>query len=310
MQKNKDVDRRNQERELMEIAFQRKRKHEAPRPLDSRRQRPLSLRFLDLEEEECYRVVVTNVEDGSERDEVHRRYKHPQRNCKLLNKLPPGVRQRIWRLVISNHIITISRGQKRLVHKIRAQEEEGEQINEIDLIRITTLIKTCRQTYNETIQLLYTTNHFVLLENDNLSDLQITLLPQRFSTIRTLTMHWQIRDDETFQRNELSNFITSVAAPWDITTWEHSCSILKKMYALKELTIHVRGPFMVDQHLRDMLGFLRDTRVAKEHVVVTVPWPRIAGVGVAEEFLDCDFCTVRRRETRVMPDEDTGPGVK
>ncbi|KAH6678161.1 hypothetical protein B0J14DRAFT_559299 [Halenospora varia] len=309
-QQNEDMERRNRERALREIAFQRKRKDEAPQHLDNTRQRPLSLKFLDLEEEECYRVVVTNVDDGSERNEIHRRYKHPQKNCKLLNKLTPGARQRIWRLVMSYHTITISRGQQRLVHTIQDQGGQRDQIQENDPIRISSLIKTCRQTYNETIQLLYTTNHFVLEQNDNLSDLHTTLLPQRFSTIRTLTMQWQIRDDETFQRNELGNFVTSVAAPWDIATWEHSCSLLKKMYALRELTIHVRGPFMVDQNLKDMLEFLRHIRVAKEHKIITVPWPRIATVSPAEEFLDCDFCTVRRRDTRVMPDEDTGPGIE
>ncbi|KAF4636070.1 hypothetical protein G7Y89_g2014 [Cudoniella acicularis] len=304
-----DKEERNQQREAKEIEFQRRRVENAPQPLDQVRKKPLSLKFLDLEEEDAYNVVITDVDAGTERTEVHFQYKHPQSKCTILTKFPPNVRQRIWRYTISNHIIAISRGQGCLIHSL--QNEEASEIpgTSNTSSRISSLIKTCRQTYNETIHLLYTTNQFRLLQNDNLCDLQRTILPQRFSSIRSLALHWQIRDDETFQRDESGAWMTNVPPPWDIATWETTCFLLKKMFALKQLMIHVRGPFMINQHIEEMLGFLKGLRVPKEELLVVVPWPRVIvmGAGWKEEELSSDFCTVKRRGEVVIPDEDTGP---
>jgi len=131
--------------------------------------------------------------------------------------------------------------------------------------------RTCR--YSETINLLYTRTHFILHQNDTLSDFRSAVLPVRLSSIRSLTLHWQFRSYMTFERNVLGKLESKVFAPWDVKTWEQACKILESMTELRELVIDVRGGFMYEGYIADMLEYLRG--VNAQAFRVRVPWPRI-----------------------------------
>lgn len=48
--------------------------------------------------------------------------------------------------------------------------------------------------YNEGINLLYSRNTFIFLQNSTLSDFQRNVLPERLASIRSVHIHWQFRE--------------------------------------------------------------------------------------------------------------------
>ena len=54
----------------------------------------------------------------------------------------------------------------------------------------TALLRTSRQVYTEAVELLYTGNTFVIRHSEMLSRLSKSIPPQRFNTIRSISVHW------------------------------------------------------------------------------------------------------------------------
>jgi len=164
--------------------------------------------------------------------------------------------------------------------------------------------------YTESTDILYTSNTFSIWQNDTLFDLQSTILPGCFASIKSLRLHWQFRFSQTFQRNACGDLEIKVDPPWDVETWQRACKILQNMPALRELLVIVRGPFLLNSDVVDMLMPLKEARVS-ESFQVRVPWPnviiRTKNDGVDRRFEDRGFPFRVLRPETVMPDEDTGP---
>jgi hypothetical protein len=126
-----------------------------------------------------------------------------------------------------------------------------------------------------------------------------------------VTLHWQFRRRETFQRNACGELETKGEAPWDVATWEEACQVLKGMAALKELFVVVRGQFLANSDVLDMVRPLSEVRVEKEAFRVRVPWPsiliRTRDEGVDRRFEDQQFSFHIVRPDEVVPDKDNGP---
>jgi hypothetical protein len=164
--------------------------------------------------------------------------------------------------------------------------------------------------YTESIDILYTSNTFSIWQNDTLFDLQSTILPERFSSIKSLRLHWQFRISQTFQRNACGDLEIKVDPPWDVETWVRACKILQNMPALRELRVIVQGPFLLNSDVVDMLKPLKEVRVDGSFEV-RVPWPsviiRTKNDSVDRRFEDRGFPFRVFRPEKVMLDEDTGP---
>lgn len=158
--------------------------------------------------------------------------------------------------------------------------------------------------------MLYANNTFSIWQNDTLFDLQSTVLPQRLASMKFVILHWQFRQSETFQRNAWGALEIHVDPPWDVDTWERACKILQNMPALHELLIIVRGPFLLNSDVIDMLQSLREVRVEGDFLV-RVPWPKVIirtmNDGVDRRLEDRKFPFDVFRPQDVLPDEDTGP---
>jgi hypothetical protein len=50
------------------------------------------------------------------------------------------------------------------------------------------------------------------------------------------------------------------------------------MQGLDDLTVIVRGTFLYESHILDMLQYLRRVRVKSQRFRVRVPWPRVRSV--------------------------------
>jgi hypothetical protein len=128
--------------------------------------------------------------------------------------------------------------------------------------------------YSEAINILYQNNSFTFYQNDIIFDLQRTILPHRFASIRFLTVHWQFRYDLTFEPS-INQTVTKPRAPWDIGTWKQACAIMaESMPGLREILIVVKGPFQSIDNIASMLQYLREIDVDKEEFWVRVPVPK------------------------------------
>lgn len=56
-------------------------------------------------------------------------------------------------------------------------------------------------------------------------------------------------------------------------SWENVCKILKDMEGLEDLFVIIRGPFLFNINVVDMLQSLRGVKIEKDKFRVRVPWP-------------------------------------
>ncbi|KAL9129639.1 MAG: hypothetical protein Q9217_001957 [Psora testacea] len=98
------------------------------------------------------------------------------------------------------------------------------------------ILKTCKQTYAEAVDLFYSQPTFLVQDTPVLFDLFSTLLPQRLASIRNLQLHFLLRwpDIPSWWANPKSSPDNAVL--WS-SIWE---SIAQKMTGLQDLTLYIR----------------------------------------------------------------------
>ncbi|OCK74690.1 hypothetical protein K432DRAFT_409652 [Lepidopterella palustris CBS 459.81] len=175
-------------------------------------------------------------------------------------------------------------------------------------LSIKLLIFLVVYSYSETINILYTSNTFAILDNDALFDLYSTILPKRFLSIQSLVIHWQFRNNCAFQRDEPGK----IAPPWDVATWESAITLLARMPSISHLSIFIQGPFYFNCEIVDMLNHLRIISVkAGGDFVIRVPWPLIialTGVESIDRRMENQGYPFRViRPAKVLLDRDIGP---
>ncbi|KAF4554263.1 Hypothetical protein D9617_5g071400 [Elsinoe fawcettii] len=218
--KRRDEEEVQQENERARIddAFQRQRMTDGPRPSPSNQRRRLS--------------AAENVQRQVE--------------CPLLS-LPWEIRERIWRLALCNQNYAIYRGHRRLVATVitDAQSEDFNRTSKRPRLEhnapehhILGLPRCSHQIYIETIEMVYATNTFHLLQNDTVQELKRTILPQRFESLTSVVVHFYFRN-----RDRLPGppWMAIHQPPWDFETWEYTLFNLATLPRLQRLRINVRG---------------------------------------------------------------------
>ncbi|KAF4632502.1 hypothetical protein G7Y89_g5629 [Cudoniella acicularis] len=301
---------RRRKEERREKLFRKRRVAHKPRSLPKRRLRSLSLL------QEGRGSLLSKFKPKTLKDTV-------VKPSFLLAKLPPDVRTQIWEYVLGGYAISLYRGPGRLYHLLHDDEDDDDDLKEqeqdlkqpdfsrkVGKTNLLALAKVCRQVYIEAISILYTKNTFLLYQNDTLFDLKNTTLPFRFSSIRSLKLHWQFRNQETFERDISGTLSRHVSTPWDVQTWKSACTILSQLPALENLSVNIQGPFLFSQNVDDMLEELRVVNNVKGEFRVKAPWSRIVhlarddGMDWRLEHKGFPF-RVRRPEV-VFPDLDEG----
>ncbi|KAF2176474.1 hypothetical protein K469DRAFT_489428, partial [Zopfia rhizophila CBS 207.26] len=219
-----------------------------------------------------------------------------QSKCRMLS-LPAEIRTAIWRFAIAGQCVGLYREKRRLTYGLlghSTMKTPGELIRITpDTVRsevaqmtdpssketwgcqpglkktnLTALLKTCRTIYFEAIELLYTGNTFVCLQNETLHEFQRSTQPHRFALIRSLHLHFQFR--------ELQYGREGFPAPWDDDTFlTINWTIRHYMQQLRYLSIFLQGPLMVHIPYKNILNDLKGTQraVSPEFFVVRFPRP-------------------------------------
>ncbi|KAF2690702.1 hypothetical protein K458DRAFT_61833 [Lentithecium fluviatile CBS 122367] len=227
---------------------------------------------------------------------VHSR---PRSNCQLLN-LPPELRMRIWFRAIAGMRIALYRDNGHLTHGILddnntrtpgklfmvwlgtidqilndlldPQTRPGESIWDarerkaiMKKVKLTALLRTCRSIYSEAIDLLYSGNVFIILQNPTLNKLHSSIPSQNFARIRSLHIHWQnitpaAGDHRDNRPNQLDFLDTNL-------------EIVTSMPHLQNLSIFVQGPLGGEQTYLTLLGRLGEVaaKAAPQFYVVRLP---------------------------------------
>jgi len=153
-------------------------------------------------------------------------------NCQLLNRLPPEIRLEIYRYVLGDNLLHLVQGKKKISHvRCRATSETDYSrtcrplaANTADrLLPGSTsngnlaLAKTCRQVYQETIDLLYATNVFDLDDPRTLFYFSRSVPHQRLASITKLHVYFPLRY-QCWHRNKDAYPVR--APPYDESTWK------------------------------------------------------------------------------------------
>ena len=101
---------------------------------------------------------------------------------------------------------------------------------------IVSLLLTCRQVYTEAVPIMYRSNTFIVRQSAALSNLERTILPQRFQAIRTLELSTRIPASERSDPYYL-DFTTWLFD--DPSRWEGACRTLARMDGLRNLTVQL-----------------------------------------------------------------------
>ncbi|KAI9672947.1 MAG: hypothetical protein M1817_003111 [Caeruleum heppii] len=125
----------------------------------------------------------------------------------------------------------------------------------------------CGPRYAESIDLLYSGNHFDVRHLDTVSDLSRTVLPARFRQIRSLALRWDVRIPLYVPRCEVDEM------KQDEQKWEAFWALLASMQGLRQLRVRLTGDIfpMPDSHVM-LLEQLRQVKQC-ESFEVTLPWP-------------------------------------
>lgn len=126
-------------------------------------------------------------------------------SCTLLARLPLEVRLQIWTIAVGNRTYHISLLPGRLASKIcqNCREEDGRchalwhlahpYLDEChyESSSAVLLLQTCQQVYNETIDLLYSSNVLDISDLGVLKYFSQGAPPESLSLVRHLRVHWQ-----------------------------------------------------------------------------------------------------------------------
>ncbi|KAL2010442.1 hypothetical protein VTN00DRAFT_6249 [Thermoascus crustaceus] len=168
-----------------------------------------------------------------------------QAQSPLLAKIPPEIRRMIWEAAIGGQVVHIVRKKKKkLRHKIHRLPsfiwdfKESDLYGKDDVVgewSMVSLLRTSRQVYNETVDLLYETNTFHVEHPWTFIFLYETLLPQRWQLIRELELTWTFM--HCWHESLASQLYHSDYTPHDINTWNVVCAMIKRMTSLRSFVL-------------------------------------------------------------------------
>ncbi|KAH7319503.1 hypothetical protein BKA65DRAFT_541580 [Rhexocercosporidium sp. MPI-PUGE-AT-0058] len=213
----------------------------------------------------------------------------------LLEILPLEIRQKIWFHVLGAQTIHLEfdqghRGSKNclsadsrtcdgryasngddLNHRPQLSEEPG---------RPLCLITTCKQIYQEAIDILYTSNTFTVCYPPTMEFLPLTLLPQRLDTIRDLRFSWDFRGpppfSESFWRRAHCSDSALITIRKRQRAWLNIWRIMSTMTGLRQLYVKLN----VDEtwavlSLHSATELLEPIKqvTQPDHFVLSLPFP-------------------------------------
>lgn len=167
-----------------------------------------------------------------------------QAQSSLLTKLPAEVRQMIWKEALGGQVLHIVRKKKNKVrHKVRTRPVFIWDFKELDLYgedrilanwSLVSLLLTCRQVYNETIDILYMANTFHIEHPWTFLFLYEIVLPHRWESIRKLELTWTFLHCWHVGSSRL---YACESGPEDYNTWEVVCSKIMEMTSLDSFVL-------------------------------------------------------------------------
>ncbi|GAD91960.1 conserved hypothetical protein [Paecilomyces variotii No. 5] len=168
---------------------------------------------------------------------------HDQSKSLLLNKLPLEVRLTIWEYVFGRTVVTITRKKKRIGHQVRVRPlyiwdikkrepfTRGAKLADWSL---TSLLRTCRQVYVESVNVLYGTITFHFDHPWSLMFLYETILPKRWERIRKVELVFSFLHCFHDSRN---NWVYSDQSPDEKETFETMCTEIMQIKSLEKFVL-------------------------------------------------------------------------
>lgn len=186
------------------------------------------------------------------------------KECALLQGLPPEIRLLIWRFVVGGdefclitipwklttapYIDIVNCGLSSHDHATASNlsryhiERIGIAAGEPLVRRRTALLKSCRQIYHEAIDLLYSTNTFVLNDIPTMMMFSKSVLRRRLNAIRSLRLVWSPRFIAPYpyvESNLPAIHIIDCFEWGGNIQWTRFWEVITGMQGLKELYIHL-----------------------------------------------------------------------
>ncbi|KAB8346224.1 hypothetical protein FH972_023269 [Carpinus fangiana] len=195
-----------------------------------------------------------------------------QTQSALFSKLPKEVRLRIWHLTFGQQLLHVVRRPQRLTaiecsldchlpsKNLPYHRCWGVSSRQIQLgptpgfyggqrtgssaapIHLVAPLTTCRLLYSEAISILYQDNVFAFNHLDTVLSLSRTILPDRFDSIRTITLQWNFKWP-LIPEFEISQPLADDGppAPYNYETWRQTCQLLSRIKDLRSLSLFLSG---------------------------------------------------------------------
>ncbi|KAI9876698.1 MAG: hypothetical protein M1830_005904 [Pleopsidium flavum] len=175
-------------------------------------------------------------------------------NSSLLGRLSPELRLQIYGYVLGGNLIHLVLVRQRIAHVCCTSSSPNDFERDcceiirhsvvprsLDLPRSAislSLLRSCRQIYNEAIRLLYSANTFDVDDLSALLHFSRAILPQRLASITRLHINWMREPLESISA------INPGRAPYDKTTYlQFWRTVATKMPALAELRLIITDPW-------------------------------------------------------------------
>ncbi|OCK85746.1 hypothetical protein K432DRAFT_286133 [Lepidopterella palustris CBS 459.81] len=234
------------------MSYTRRRRADAPPPLPQARKRSLSLSGSSP-------APITRKEGlAFHRRRVEQKFLD-QLQSPLFGKLPTEIRLMIWEHVVGNSHIHVVRMPKKLCHvNCKSATNNNSHVPHVcsctwrrkildttDCVvssktpdHLLSLLKSCRRSYSEAIDILYKCNIFDINYLDTLNYLNTTILRQRWDQIQSLHLTWNF--NAILWRIPSDNTKSDIFdAPFSKAAWYHTCHIISGMKGLKNLLVIV-----------------------------------------------------------------------
>lgn len=249
---------------------------------------------------------------------ARRQWTSTQAHCGFLQMLPYDVRRIIYELLLADDVLHIIRLRKELSH-IRCPTSnrgtstcwgkstvDGHFLNGIEHrhlgIALLDLPRTCRRIYTETIGIIYSRNTFDINGPECMVSFSSTLLPHRFSAIRSVQLTWAF-----FHPGQAVGEGVKILLPGDEALWIVCWATVSRILGLKDLCIWLNmtpAQEATSDAERDLLIPLMKIR-PQRRFEVRVSWAQ-SGLPATQRQAHCPFRLWRQG------DEDwgaTSPGA-
>lgn len=212
----------------------------------------------------------------------------------FLTRLPMEIRQQIFHYVLGNKTLHLVRIPGKIVCSRKRRKTWVHEFpqpryfqTDFDIITLS-LLRTCRQIYLETVDIVYNSNVFNMEDPAVLVYLHDYYWPaQRTATIRHLEIQWQWEQEQFFEPH-----------------WHHFWYLVAFNMSLKSLSVccEPRGPLSIHANwVRPMLGIRRIKQVHLELQVLTAWKPKNRDLAISLENRIIDSMKQTTNEPSLVP---------